>query len=82
MTYPDRALLHFNRLEDFKVWLDELGIAHRPTTAAYQVLQVHSQRTGDWVPIYKKSNAHEHFTVQARMVPLVRRYLKERKALG
>lgn len=76
---PDRALLHIGQLEEFKTWLDAKGIPHRPTTAAYQVLQVYSKQTGDWVPIYKKSAATEHFTVQGRMVELVRRFIGERR---
>jgi hypothetical protein len=78
--YPDRALLHIDQLQMFRDWLDSIGVKWRDTAAAYQVLQVYSQRTGDWVPIYKRNEATEHLTVQGRMVPLVRRFIRERKS--
>jgi hypothetical protein len=75
---PATALLHQNKLEDFKTWLDSIGRAHRPGGGNYQVLQV--QWGTGWQAIYKRANAEEHLSVPHPLVPLVRRFVRETRA--
>lgn len=70
-----RDLLHFNQLENFKLWMDRNGIDHRPPKGDYQVLQV---RVGTgWQVIYQTERATEHFTVPKTLVSMVNRFVHD-----
>ncbi len=75
MPFVARNLLAIHKLEEFKIWLTEQGIEHRPTGAAYQVLQVRMIGDPRWHPVYKKLNAKEHLSVPGALVPLVKKFL-------
>ena len=70
----NRCTLHKTKLEDFKSFLDSLGIAHRPGKGDYQVLQVQTEKHGYQV-VFEKSNMPEHYSVNDKLMPIVRRFL-------
>jgi hypothetical protein len=76
-----RNLLHKTKLEPFKAWLSAKGIQHRPPRGDYDVLQVLSLDRGlhQWMCLFDRHHAPEHYTVDERMAPLVRRFIKETK---
>ena len=75
MPFVARNLLAIHKLDAFAAWLDEQGIEHRPTDAAFQVLQVRVIGDPRWHPVYKKLNAKEHLSVPGALVPLVKKFL-------
>lgn len=72
-----RHLLHKNKVEDFKRYLDEIGVTHRPGRGDYEILQVY-RNDGQWFKLYSRHNMPEHVTVQGPLCPLVRSYLHAR----
>lgn len=70
-----RCLLHKSRLDDFKSWLDQNKIEHRPGRGDYQVMQVRSKN--GWDVVYDRHSAKEHFTVTWPMEALVVRFIRE-----
>ena len=81
-----RNLLHKSLLNDFKTYLDQKGVKHRPGKGTYQVLQVHvcvAQGRNKapafmWSPIYEKDSSTEHYTVQEELVNTVRLFVDYR----
>lgn len=77
-----RNLLHVSKLEDFKVWLDENGIKHRPSKnqsyTNYQVLQV-NHPAPHWCAVYERLGMKEHYTVDRRLESLVARFCRENR---
>jgi len=74
-----RNLLHKTKLEPFKAWLTSQGIQHRPPRGDYDVLQV-QWKAPDWFCVFDRHTAPEHYTVDSRMEPLVRRFIRETRA--
>lgn len=74
-----RNLLHKNKLEDFKAWLDKKGIKHRPGKGAFQVLQVNNVKNY-WNAVYERIEMPEHLTVVCHLEGLVRAFIKESKS--
>lgn len=66
--------LHISKLDAFKLWLNDHGIAHRPGKGDYQVLQVRTPNNG-WQCVFRKNEMPEHFTVNEKLMPLVRRFI-------
>ena len=75
-----RNLLHKSKLEPFKAWLSAQGIQHRPPRGDYQVLMVNA-KGAEWWAIYDCHTAPEHYTVDIRMEPLARRFIRETRAI-
>ena len=73
----DRSRLHFKHLDEFKAWLDERGIEHRPGVPPYQVLRVRAG--GGWAALYARATATEHFTVPANLSGMVGNFMRSRK---
>ena len=76
-----RNLLHKTKLEPFKEWLTAQGIQHRPPRGDYDVLQVCAFHRGDslWMCVFDRHDAPEHYTVDKRMAPIVRRFIASQK---
>jgi hypothetical protein len=76
-----RNLLHKSKLDAFKAWLDTQGIQHRPPRGDYQVLQV-QVTAPNWFCVFDRDNsaAREHYTVDHRLEPLVRQFIRYTKA--
>ncbi len=71
----NRCTLHKTKLNEFKNYLNSKGIAYRDGKGDYQVLQV---QTGDgWQSVYEKNNMPEHFSVQDKLMPTVRKFLTD-----
>jgi hypothetical protein len=70
-----RNLLHKTRLNDFKFFLDDKGLAYRQGKGTYQVLQVQHPVLG-WQSIYEKLEAPEHYSVPDKLIPLVMEFIK------
>ena len=77
----NRCTLHKDKLDDFKQFLNDRGIAYRPGRGAYQALQVFTELSG-WQCIHSRADMPEHYTVQDKLMPLVRRYLEFRRQKG
>lgn len=71
----ERCLLHQNKLEMLKWWLDSIGYEIQPTKGIYEVLR--AKKDKDTVVIYKKNNAKEHLTVQEKDHKLIRQFIKQ-----
>lgn len=69
-----RNLLHINRLEDFKAWLDSQGIEHRPGRGHYEVLQVQVVKPF-WCVIYRRDHMPEHLTVPENLRRTITRFI-------
>ena len=71
-----KGLLHVSKLEEFKSWLTANGYQHRPTNAAYQVLQV---KVGEiWAPVYRRDNGgREHLTVVKQLEGIALKFLHQ-----
>lgn len=74
----NRSTLAIHKLDDFKAWLDEHGIEHRPTTANYQVLQVRLPNDPRWHAIFKRENAAFHLSTPAPLQDVVRAFVSGR----
>ncbi len=75
----NRYTLHINKLESFKTWLSENNIEFRPGKGDYQVLQVAVPNNG-FQCIYFRHQMPEHYTVQDKLMPLVKRFIRESRA--
>lgn len=73
----DRHMLAIHKLDEFKQWLDLVGIEHRPTTADWQVMQVRLPGDPRWHAIYQKANARERLSVPGPLAGLVRAFVSE-----
>ena len=71
-TY-NRDLLPIDKLEDFKLYLDKIGVPHRPGDPYQQALQVYVL---GWKPIFKKSMS-KFFTITDKLIPIVEDFIKE-----
>lgn len=68
-----KCLLHKDKLQAFKDWLDSKGINHRESKDTYQVHQVYQQ--GQWMGIYQRASMIEHLTIDIRLEELVRAFI-------
>ena len=75
----NRCLLHKTKLEEFKAWLDSKGIQHRPGKGDWQVLQVQTTNFG-WQVVFEKKDMPEHFTVNDKLVSVVREFINSSPA--
>lgn len=79
----DRCTLHKKHLPEFKAWLAAEPKFHivELTKHPYEVLHVVVvDRSGDGPHVFIYRNDHnDHLTVQAELVPYVKRWLRERK---
>jgi len=74
-----RNLLHINKLEAFKAWLDKKGIKHRKGLGDWQIMQVFHPDLNVWACIYERIEMPQHFTVDKRLDKLIARFIKESK---
>lgn len=72
-----KCLLHKDKLQAFKDWLDSKGINHREGIGSYQVLQVFQQ--GHWMGVFRRDNMIEHLSVDVRLEELVRAFINTPK---
>lgn len=70
-----RNLLHLNKVEAFKLWLDRKNIAYRDGKGDYELLQVNTPNFG-WQKLYRRHDMSEHITVQDKLVPLVKTFIR------
>lgn len=73
-----RCTLHLTHLEPFKAWLQEQGIAYRAGKGDWQVLQVQTPRFG-WQVVFSRADMPEHYSVNEKLMPTVRKFLESRK---
>ncbi len=73
-----RCLLHITKIEEFKSWLTDQGIPHRPGKGFYQVIQV-CKDGKHWNNIYTRHHMPEHFTNDRHLDSLVAKFCRERK---
>lgn len=72
----DRHTFHFNHLEPFKKWLDKNKWEFKPPSH-YEVLK--ATKNKDWIIIYKKLEAKEHYTLTERSIYFVNKWFNELK---
>ena len=65
-------------LEDFKLWLEEQGIAYRLGKGQWQVLQVDSGDFGFQVLFCSKHTEWKHFTSNDKLCPTIERFYESR----
>lgn len=71
----ERCLLHKNKLDLFRWYLESLGYEIQPTKSHYEVLR--AKKGKDTVIIFTRLDATEHLTVQDKDYELVRKFLKQ-----
>jgi len=71
-----RNLLAKHRTTEFLEWCKGVRIDTREPRGPYQVAQV--WHTRQWLSIYDRHDAEEHYTVDRRLEPLVYRWIRER----
>jgi hypothetical protein len=71
-----RCLLHVGKLQAFKDWLTINGIEYRSSRGPYEVIQV-LVTPPYWYCVYGRINMPEHYTVDRRLEPTVRRFINE-----
>lgn len=70
-----RALLHKDKLEALKTWLDSIGHEHRPGNGAWQELQI--KWGPGWQVIYSRASMPEHLSVPEPLVPFIKKFIRE-----
>jgi hypothetical protein len=81
-----RNLLHKNRLDEFLEWCTKKDIINCKINSnsidEYRVAGIKVKNKDDWRFIYKRLVMPEHYTIDWRLEPLVRNFIKEtRKSL-
>ena len=77
-----RCTLHKTHLEQFQYWLREIEqIPYRPGKGDYQVLQVLTSDHG-WQVVFVKAEMPEHFSVNEKLMPIVRQFYSFKKSVG
>lgn len=72
----NRHTLHFKHLESFKKWLIENDWEIKPlSNSKYEVLRV--KRDCEWVIVYKKDDAKEHYSLSDKANFWVNRWIRE-----
>jgi hypothetical protein len=74
-----RCTLHKNKLDEFKAWLDNSNIAHRPGLGEWQVLQVLTPEYG-WQCVFKRVRMPEHFSVNEKLMSTVQKFIDETRS--
>lgn len=72
-----RNLLHINKLNDFKNFLNSYKIPFRSGRGEFQVMQVYLD--GKWQVVYSRLHAKEHYTVVRPLEGLVEMFIAENK---
>ena len=74
----DRNTIHFSHLDRFKRWLVKDGYELLPlSNNPYEVLR--AKKGEDWLILYKRFGAKEHYTYMDKNWKTVRRFLNEVK---
>ena len=73
-----RCLLHKSKLEAFIEWCEKKNIKTRPGKGPFQVIQVQPIPKGDWLVIFDRILAKEHYIIDKRLYGLVLRFIKEK----
>ena len=73
-----RCLLHKDKLEEFKLWLDSKGLQHRPGRGDYQALQV-CKDGKHWNCVFTRHDMPEHFTTDRHLDSLVAAFARNRR---
>ena len=80
MPPDNRCTLHKTHLEPLKEWLREVQqIPYRDGKGDYQVLQILTDGAG-WQVVFAKKDMPEHYSVNDKLMPLIRRFYEYRKA--
>ena len=74
----ERCLLHRNKLDLFRWYLESLGYKIQQTKGFGEVLR--AKKEGDLIIIFTRSNA-EHLTVQDKDYEFVRKFLKQQNEI-
>lgn len=77
----NRHTLHFKHLDGFKKWLIENDWEIKPlSNSQYEVLR--AKRDLEWVIVYKKLDAKEHYSLSDNASKWVNRWLHEMQIRG
>lgn len=74
----NKHTLHKTKLELFKQWLELKEIPYRAGKGHYQALQVLTPKFG-WQCVFIKDDMPEHFSVNDKLMPLVRDFIRDSK---
>lgn len=74
----NRHTLHFNQLEKFTNWLIKNDWEIKPLSKSqYEVLR--ATKNKEWVIIYKRADAKEHYSLTDKTIKIVNKWLRELK---
>ena len=74
----NRNTFHKKHMAEFKGFLAGQGIPYRGGRGVWQELQVMTPGHG-WQCIFSRADMPEHYTVQDKLYPLVRSFIRKRK---
>lgn len=73
-----RNLLHKSKLTAFRTYLESKGWTIEPNKGFYDILRArHPQYTHPLI-VYERADAKEHYTIEGRMIHIVRAWLQDR----
>lgn len=73
-----RALLHRNKLEDFKKWLLANGYEYKENQGTYEILRWKG-KAGQPIPMIYDRDRGDHLTASNSAYSFVRRFIRQRK---
>ena len=71
----NRCLLHKNKLEKFKQWLELDGWEIQDNKDLFEVIR--ARKDGRYLIVYRRLDASEHYSIKDVDASIVRRFLKE-----
>lgn len=74
-----RNLLHKDKLEELKAWLEAQEIHWREGRGDWQLMQIRQPGRTQWDVIYERLEMKEHVTVTRPLEPLIHRFIQEYK---
>lgn len=74
----ERCLLHRNKLDLFRWYLESLGYEIQPTKSESEVLRAKNDK--DLIVVFTRQNA-EHLTIQDKDYEFVRKFLKQQNEI-
>lgn len=79
MSDRKRCQLHFNHLEDFKVFATSCGFVEVPAKYVYEALRMKPTGGGEPLIIHRRDSAKEHFTTWGVGGTIANEFFRTRK---
>lgn len=74
-----RNLLHRNKLEEFKQWLEKRHLTVMPPKGCYEVLRFKHPEDGFPMPIIYNGKSPDHLSCNESAITFVKRFIRDSK---